>query len=131
MIRVKIVPKDSENVAKVVIIDDDKRVLFLKRSNYGDEFAGEWDLPGGHIQIGEDLMVGLKREVLEETELSIGECKFVDKLENIKFFACAYTNKAIKVSHEHTDFRFFDIEDLDPNRKFEKMAIKALEMSND
>jgi 8-oxo-dGTP pyrophosphatase MutT (NUDIX family) len=71
MIRVKIVPNDSRNVAKVIIIDGDRRVLFLKRSDYVDKFAGEWDLPGGHIQVGEDLMVGLKREVKEETTLDI------------------------------------------------------------
>ena len=131
MIRVKIVPNDSRNVAKVIIIDSDRRVLFLKRSDYVDKFAGEWDLPGGHIQVGEDLMVGLKREVKEETSLDIGECSFVDKLENIQFFTCAYTDKPIKISHEHTGFRFFSKDDLDPNGKFEKMAIKALEMKND
>lgn len=131
MIRVKIVPNDSKDVAKVIIIDNDKRVLFLKRSDYVDKFAGEWDLPGGHIHVGEDLMDGLKREVTEETGLSVGKCKFVDKLENIRFFTCKHTDKPIKISHEHTDFRFFDVKELDPNRKFEKMAIKALEMSND
>jgi len=131
MIRVKIVPNDSRNVAKVIIIDDDKRVLFLKRSDYVDKFAGEWDLPGGHIQVGEDLMVGLKREVKEETSLDIGDCNFVDKLENIQFFTCTYTDKPIKISHEHTGFRFFSKDDLDANGKFEKMAIKALEMKYD
>jgi 8-oxo-dGTP pyrophosphatase MutT (NUDIX family) len=131
MIRVKIVPNDSRNVAKAIIVDSDKRVLFLKRSDYVDKFAGEWDLPGGHIQIGEDLMVGLKREVKEETSLDVKEFKFVDKLENIKFFVCDYTDQPIKISHEHTGFRFFKESDLDKNGKFEKMAIKALEMMND
>ncbi len=131
MIRVKIVPNDSRNVAKAIIIDSDKRVLFLKRSDYVDKFAGEWDLPGGHIQIGEELMAGLKREVKEETSLEVEECRFVDKLENIKFFVCSYTDQPIKISHEHTGFRFFNEDDLDKNGKFEKMAIKALEMIND
>ena len=131
MIRVKIVPNDSKNVAKVVIIDNNERVLFLKRSDYVDKFAGEWDLPGGHIQVGEELIAGLKREVKEETGLDVDNCKFVDKLENIKFFMCDYTDKAIKISHEHTSFRFFSKNDLDKDGKFEKMAIKALEMRND
>ena len=86
MIRVKIVPNDSGNVVKAIIIDDNKRVLFLKRSGYVDKFAGEWDL---------------------------------------------YTNKPIKISHEHTGFRFFSKGELDANGKFEKMAIKALEMEDD
>ena len=68
MIRVKIVPNDSRQVAKVVIIDDNDRVLMLKRSGYMDKYAGEWDLPGGHIQVGEDFQTGMKREVKEETD---------------------------------------------------------------
>ena len=46
MIRVKIVPNDIKTVAKVVLIDDSDRVLFLKRSDYMEKYAGEWDLPG-------------------------------------------------------------------------------------
>ena len=83
MIKVKIVSKDSKKVAKVVIIDDDNRVLMLKRSNYVDKYAGEWDLPGGHIQVGEELSVGMRREVKEETGLEINNPIFVQKIENL------------------------------------------------
>ena len=61
MIRVNIVPNDSREVAKVVIINDNNHVLMLKRSDYVDKFAGEWDLPGGHIQVGEEFDTGMRR----------------------------------------------------------------------
>ena len=131
MIRVKIVPKDSRKVAKVIIINADDHILMLKRSDYVDKFAGQWDLPGGHIQVGEDFEVGMKREVKEETGLDVGECEFVDKIENLDFYWCDCPDKPIKLSHEHTQFRFFPKKDLDPKGKFEKMALKALEMKND
>ena len=131
MIRVKIVPKDSRKVAKVIIINADDHVLMLKRSNYVDKFAGEWDFPGGHIQVGEDFDVGMKREVKEETDLSVEECIFVDKIDNLDFYWCKCPEKPIKLSHEHTSFRFFAKKNLDPKGKFEKMALKALEMKND
>jgi 8-oxo-dGTP pyrophosphatase MutT (NUDIX family) len=131
MIRVKIVPKDSKKVAKVIIINADDHILMLKRSDYVDKFAGEWDLPGGHIQVGEDFEVGMKREVKEETGLDVGECTFVDKMDNLDFYWCDCPDKPIKLSHEHTQFRFFPKKDLDPKGKFEKMALKALEMKND
>ena len=131
MIRVKIVPNDSKQVAKVVIIDDDNRVLMLKRSDYMDKFAGDWDLPGGHIQVGEDLEVGLKREVKEETDLTIDDIHFVGKLDNLHFYFCTYNQKPIKLSNEHTGFRFFSKQKLNPSKKFDKVALKALEIKND
>lgn len=131
MIKMKISPKDSRNVAKVVIIDDNNLVLMLKRSDYIDKFAGEWDLPGGHIQVGEDFFDGMKREVFEETGLRVSDLKFIQKIENLNFYFCDCPDKPIKLSHEHTSFRFFDKKDLDPKKKFERVALKALEMKND
>ena len=131
MIKVKISQKDSKQVSKVVVIDEDNRVLMLKRSNYLDKFAGEWDLPGGHAKVNEDSIAAAKREAKEETNLKISSLTFVQKIDNLSFYYCSYNGKPIKTSHEHTGFRFFKKEDLDPNKKFEKVALKALEMKND
>ena len=128
MIRVKIVPNDSKQVAKVVIIDDNDRVLMLKRSGYMDKYAGEWDLPGGHIQVGEDFQTGMKREVKEETDLDISNPEFIEKIDNLDFYSCLYNGEPIKISHEHTEYKFFSKNELDSGGKFEKVAIKALEM---
>ncbi len=130
MIRVKIVPNDSRKVAKVVIISDDM-VLMMKRSNYVEKYAGEWDLPGGHIKVGEALEAGMAREVKEETGLRIENPVFIQDIDNLSFFYCEYDNEPIKLSHEHTAFRFFRAKNLNPNTKFEKIALKALEMYND
>ena len=131
MIRVKIVSNDIRTVAKVVLIDERGRVLLLKRSDYMKKYAGEWDLPGGHLKSNESLSDGLKREVKEETGLDIENEKLVDIQSNLHFFCAKYDSKPIKISHEHTDFRFFDKDDLDPSERFQKVALKALEMKND
>ena len=131
MIKINIVQNDSKKVAKVVIVDNSDRVLMLKRSDYMDKFAGEWDLPGGHVKVGEELIDGLKREVREETGLKVDNLKFVEKIDNLDFYCCKYNDKPIKISHEHTSFRFFDKKDLDSTKKFEKVALKALEMRDD
>ena len=130
MIKVNIVPKDSNKVAKVIIINNNNHVLMLKRSNYVDKYAGEWDLPGGHIQVGEEFEIGMRREVQEETNLDIGNCIFVGKIENLHFYYCEYPEKPIKLSNEHTAFRFFSKENLNKDGTFEKMALKALEIKN-
>ena len=131
MIKVNIVPSDSREVAKVVIIDNSGRVLLLKRSNYVKKYAGEWDLPGGHVQIGERIIDGLKREVKEETSLSISSPVFIKKMDNLHFYYCFYNNEPITISHEHTGFRFFKKANLDPNEKFQKVALEALEKTCD
>lgn len=131
MIKLNIVVNDSKKVAKVVIIDNSNRVLLLKRSDYVNKYAGEWDLPGGHIKVGEKLLTGLKREVKEETDLDVSNLIFVEKIDNLDFYYCKYNNKPIKISHEHTGFRFFDKNSLNPAKKFEKVALKALEMNDD
>ena len=131
MIRIEIVPNDIKTVAKVVLIDKKGRILFLKRSDYVDKFAGEWDLPGGHLKSNESLIDGLKREVREETGLSVKNVKLIEIQANLHFFFANYDSMPIRISHEHTDYRFFDKNELNPDEKFQKIALKALEMKND
>jgi len=130
-IRIKIVDNDINTVAKVVIVDDKNRVLLLKRSNYTKKFSGQWDLPGGHLKSNESLSAGLEREVSEETGLTVSDFKLVEIDTNLHFFVSRYDSQPVKLSHEHTEYRFFDEKDLDPSQKFQKVAIKALGMIND
>ena len=130
-IRIKIVDNDINTVAKVVIVDDKNRVLLLKRSNYTEKFSGQWDLPGGHLKSNESLSAGLEREVSEETGLTVSDFKLVEIDTNLHFFVSRYDSQPVKLSHEHTEYRFFDAKDLDPSQKFQKVAIKALGMIND
>jgi len=127
MIRVKIVRNDTSTVAKVVLIDQKKRTLFLKRSKYTKRFAGDWDLPGGHLKASESLPDGLAREVKEETTLDVRDPTFLLQMDNIHFFYAMYDSQPIELSHEHTDFKFFEESELDPSEKFQKVALKALE----
>ena len=47
------------------------RVLLIQRRD--DPFAGDWALPGGFIEMHETLEESARRELLEETGLSIGK----------------------------------------------------------
>tara|TARA_B100000427_G_scaffold315194_1_gene309058 strand:- start:140 stop:547 length:408 start_codon:yes stop_codon:yes gene_type:complete len=131
MIKVKIVANDISTVAKVVFIDQESKVLFLKRSDYVEKFAGDWDLPGGHLKASESLPDGLAREVKEETSLDVRDPVFLLQLDNIHFFYAMYDSQPVDLSHEHVDFKFFEKSELDPNQKFQRVAIKALEARNE
>ena len=121
-------PKDSKNIAKIVIVDEKQRVLFLKRSAYSKKYANEWDLPGGHVKEKENLIVGLKREVLEETSINIANASYFDKKGNTHFFYSVYNGENISLSDEHTDYIFFDKSYLKKSQKYQKIALRVLDL---
>ena len=58
-----------------VIRDDDGRIVLIRRQN--DPFKDGYALPGGFVDIGETVEAACRREVLEETGLSVGILKLV------------------------------------------------------
>ncbi|MDR3582177.1 MAG: NUDIX domain-containing protein [Candidatus Pacebacteria bacterium] len=57
-------------VVKALIQKDDK-FLLLKKATTGDSLLAGWETPGGHLEEGEDLLIGLAREIKEETGLRV------------------------------------------------------------
>ena len=58
------------DVGIVVCIDDDERILIVRRSNI-DSRAGQWTIPGGHIDDDDgSIERGAVRELQEETGLT-------------------------------------------------------------
>lgn len=55
---------------KVVIFNDQEKILFLRRSQLSSR-PGGWDLPGGAIDLGEDPTQAILREISEETNLTV------------------------------------------------------------
>ena len=104
---------DSKQIAKAVIIDGTK-VLILKRAPHLEKYAGEWDLPGGHVIEGEENMSGLQREVWEETSLIIkGPTKLYSQGHNTYYKASMPNTGKISLSKEHTDYLLVDKRELD------------------
>lgn len=66
------------------------KVFLPKRANTKKFLPGAYELPGGHIDFGEELVDGLKREIREEfgVEIEVGD----------PFYVFTYTNN-IKRSH--------------------------------
>lgn len=94
-------------VSVAVIPDQEGRVLLL-RSRY----SGLWQLPGGIVKAGEDLLTGLQRECREE----VGEAVRVERLTGIyamqgaadmvAAFRCAPLAGLPRLSVEHTAYRY-------------------------
>lgn len=56
------------------LIFDPSGRLFLMRSH---KWGGRYVVPGGHVELGETLEAALRREVAEETGLTIHDIRFV------------------------------------------------------
>ncbi len=64
-----------------VVVTHEQRVLFGKRPTKSTGF--EWQLPGGSIEAGEAPPQAARREVLEETGLSLLQLDFVGLTSNV------------------------------------------------
>ena len=100
---------------KAIILDTNGNILILK-----DAYSDYWDLPGGHVNDGESIDLGLKREVYEETGLTVtsSEQRFARELllgdpppRIVVFYVAAAVGK-VKLSEEHTGAAWVPMKNL-------------------
>ena len=90
-----------------------RRVLTIQRSGYTNIGIGEWDIPGGRLQFGEDLLACLHREVKEETGLAVRVDRLLYAISTMAnpslqgiglIYLCRADTDEVILSHEHTEF---------------------------
>jgi ADP-ribose pyrophosphatase YjhB (NUDIX family) len=57
------------------------RVLLIRRG--GEPLKGEWSIPGGLIEVGEELADGVRRELKEETGLDVEPLAIIETFDRI------------------------------------------------
>jgi len=70
---------EKKDSVKAVIRCPEGKALILRRQN-DDGGGGQWDLSGGGIEDGENEIDALKREVFEETGLTVD---YISKIKNV------------------------------------------------
>lgn len=58
-------------INRCFILNDNKEILIIKRCPTDRKDPDKWEVPGGKLDEGEDLLRSKNREVMEETGLSI------------------------------------------------------------
>ena len=115
---------------KGVLIDQDRVLLLLNE-------RGEWDLPGGRPDPGEDHRAALKREVQEEAGLTVevgealGDYLFEvlpGRFVRIQPFVCRLTGGGdVVLSHEHLETRWLPIGELGESIAGHRLPVGYLE----
>lgn len=107
-----------------------------------------WDLPKGHLKKNETLEKAAYREVLEETGIPIEQLKLLKNLEHqniyvknsrfgkkkekiVYLFLFQALTKDVKLSNEHSDFKWAKFEKLEEKITFPEIAFPAFVEANE
>jgi 8-oxo-dGTP diphosphatase len=112
------------------------RVLLVRRGN--EPLKGEWSIPGGTVELGEELAVAVRRELREETGLDIVPVHMLDVFDRItregrrvKYhfviadYACRLKGGRLQPASDVLDARWVRREDL-PQYNLSAMATSVI-----
>jgi ADP-ribose pyrophosphatase YjhB (NUDIX family) len=112
-----------------VIVKSGNKCLLCKRSNV-ETYSGEWSIPGGKVEPGEEIIDAANREFYEETNKTLtGELEFVGvmsrmnrkgtKISSMMYVFLIDVDKPIhpdlenaEYGEEHSECGYFSIDDL-------------------
>ncbi len=107
-------------VAAAVIVNSFENIteVFATERGYG-EFKGQWEFPGGKIEVGETPQQALIREIQEELTVKIKVGKLLDTIEydypkfhlNMKCFLCVIVDGDI-ILKEAEDSKWLNKDEL-------------------
>lgn len=112
---------DRKKKIKVVaaLIEKDNKYLIAKRATGDVNMLSRWEFPGGKVELDEDELSAIEREIKEEFELEVKASNFIinsindysDKIVDLRLYSCKYVSGEFKL-HDHSEYRFVDKDDL-------------------
>lgn len=113
--------KSQRGATSALILNEDKHILFVKRSDTDDFLPGYWEFPGGGIDYGETAEKAVIREIKEECGIEIKVIKpiaigdyFYNEDQVIEIcYLCKAESLEIELSSEHSEFKWLKFEDTE------------------
>lgn len=119
-LRQLLIRASGRNLGASAIIPDATRTKVLVLRSRPD---GSWGFPGGGVKHGESVEEAVARECREELGVAVS-VEFLSGIYYIKqldshmlVFRCALQSDAIRLSVEHSAFRYIDVDDLPPGEQ--------------
>jgi len=119
---------ETKTIVHGVVTNEKNEFLILRRCQQNDVLPMKWDIPGGSVEDGEKLTNALKREVLEESGLSVEGANIfymtenVDKGSNKHYIKLVFIvnlkqnnndEKVILNPEEHDEFEWISLDDVE------------------
>lgn len=117
---------NSAAAVAAIIYNDKEEILFTKRAF--EPAKGTYDLPGGFIDLGETAEDAIKREISEELNLEVTECRYWKSFPNkypfknveyntldLIFFCRVKDFEALEANDDVADYQFVHINNIDTN----------------
>ena len=111
-----------EPTVGALIFNDNDQLLIVKTHKW----KGNYTIPGGHVEMGEYLEDALKREIQEETGLTLVKANYLcfqefvfddcfwEKKHFIFFdFVCRVEDGLVQLNEEAEDYAWVDIDKID------------------
>jgi mutator protein MutT len=112
--------EEKQKNAVAVIVNNDNKILLLKRGKEAPWMPEKWALVGGAVEKGETPQQAVEREILEEVGLEIN--KFIrtfsiqrnpNSIETV--FACRYDGDPTEIeldTTENTNYGWYDVDEM-------------------
>ena len=112
--------KINFRIAVKAFIVSNGKLFVIKRAKDDVESPERWEIPGGRLDLGEDPVLGLMREIREETGLyvdviypmSIRHFERADgQVITMIIFLCRPKGGYLKLSEEHSESKWMNFKD--------------------
>jgi 8-oxo-dGTP pyrophosphatase MutT (NUDIX family) len=117
----------TDIVQKALVLNRQGQLLLLRRSKTDSRRPLQWDLAGGLLDNGEEMIAGIKREIQEESGLQVSGVRAVfAKTEQREwqaehglvkrnvvyiFYTAKTSEAAVRLSYEHDSYRWVTLEE--------------------